>query len=418
MLCKDNLPPACDVPNLVVKSKGERVTSLNENSPEYYEALNITEKIVHLIIMDQTVNYMPSGVDAFMPTMTKLVIIRSTLKSIEQSDLKPFGDLRELDLSENLIQTLEGDLFEHNLKLQLMDLSGNGLMYIGAEILTPLIYLAAADFSSNECIDQMAFTEELQRLINEIGKECSSRDIAKFLPSTTDQRSLDLVCRFPKYNSEISIENLAGRMCEINNLINPSPNQTVISVNGQTDVVFVNVSILNISGRSVKYMPIGIEKFFPHIKTLIVFRAKLQAITQSDLKNFPELDTIHIYNNNLKTIDSNLFEFNPKIQKINMNVNSLRSLDQGLFKPLPLLEEVIFGQNSIETLDSNLFEFNPEMRMIDFSDNHLKIIGEHLLTPLKKLEKATFFNCACVNKNAENQMEIEEIIAEFKTHCT
>lgn len=316
-----------------------------------------------------------------------------------------------------MLQTLNSDLFELNRKLQVIDFSGNELMLIGENILLPLNYLESADFTSNDCVDRLAAREEIQSLVAYMERECSSPDISKYLRSPTDLRSVNLECSFPNY-SEISTENLHGRGCVINNLINPSPNQTVVSVNGGNDTVYDHVKLLFFRGKTVKYLPIGIGKFFPHLKTLIVLKTKLMSITQSDLKQFSKLESIYVWTNIIESIDDNLFELNPEVQRIDFGMNRIKVLGENIFKPLAKLEDVSFWVNNIETLDTDLFKHNPEIRSLDFSDNKIRSVGEDIFKPLTKLQTASFARNICCHKNAESQIEISELIADIITHCT
>lgn len=407
-----NVGTSCEVEGIVVTSPNSTVTSINEKDSEFYKG----QEIEHLLIRDQTVNFMFVGIEIFFPNLNWLEVSRSNLKSIKQWDLKPFKKIQGLDLSGNLLQSLDGDVFEFNPELMIIDLSANELHYIGKNILVPLTQLEQVDFSNNDCIDRLSFRDGIESLATEIANECSLENISKYQSSSRDLRSLNLQCRFPKY-SEISTENLNGRLCQAEGLVNPSPNQTVVTLNGETNSVYDKVSILYIRDRIVKYMPIGMEKFFPHIKTILVFAVKLKAIVQSDLKPFAELETIYIWKNDVEILEDNVFEFNKDLQKVDMSFNKISELNQNIFKPLTKLVEVNFESNKIETLDSNLFEHNPEIRSINFSDNLLKIVGQELLKPLAKLEAAMFEHNFCVDKIA-NGGETDQLIEDFKTSCT
>lgn len=69
--------------------------------------------------------YFPKGIDNFFPDLEEIHIYNSKLKTIKNHDLKTFRKLEKLILQGNEIESLDNDLFEHYLRLQIFNFHGN-----------------------------------------------------------------------------------------------------------------------------------------------------------------------------------------------------------------------------------------------------------------------------------------------------
>ena len=163
----------------------------------------------------------------------------------------------------------------------------------------------------------------------------------------------------------------AGTICETASLELTSPNQVVTTINGQVGSFYHNQKVekLHINSRGLRYMPKGIDKFFPDLEALWIENSELKTIKQADFKSFPKLKEVYMVN------------------------------------------------NKIEKLDSNLFQLNPELRALQFNANKIKIIGRNILSPLLKLDQADFSLNDCINKSAYEKKEFPELIAEMESKC-
>lgn len=155
-------------------------------------------------------------------------------------------------------------------------------------------------------------------------------------------------------------ESLSGKECLVKYLFVSSRNFTVSSINGKTET-HKSTKVLQIIEQTVKFLPNGIERFFPKIQGLWVLYSKLETIEQTDLK------------------------------------------------PFPGLKEIVLRGNQLETLDGNLFIFNLELTLVDLADNKLKIIGEHLIDPLLQLKKICLQKNICVDQEACFHIKLQAV---------
>ena len=80
----------------------------------------------------------------------------------------------QLEIPENNLQIIEGNLFEFNQKLEYVDFDYNKLGRVGDGLLIGLVKLNVAHFRSNSCIREQANTiEEIRDLIQILQLQCS-----------------------------------------------------------------------------------------------------------------------------------------------------------------------------------------------------------------------------------------------------
>lgn len=138
----------CSVQGLEITSPNEEITSVNgRTTPSDLDAL---------YIWGQNMNFFPKGIVKFFPKLKALTVFGSKLKSVKQKDLKYLTKLISLNLSYNVIDTLEMNLFKFNQKLKNIELNGNKLKYVDEDLLNGLNDLQTVFFQNNFCIDAKA----------------------------------------------------------------------------------------------------------------------------------------------------------------------------------------------------------------------------------------------------------------------
>lgn len=156
-----------------ISTEDVTITSINGEEASYYQ----DKKVTYLDINEQTVHYLPKGIENFFPLLERLSIVSAELESVKSDNLKPFGHLQTINLKNNKITTLDNNLFEFNPEITTLWFSHNQLKHIGADILTPLKKLSYADFSSNECVDKLvdeegSETTDFSALVSDFKTKC------------------------------------------------------------------------------------------------------------------------------------------------------------------------------------------------------------------------------------------------------
>lgn len=133
--------------------------------------------VKHLSIRDSDISYLPKQLNSLF-NLTSLLVVRSSLISIQYEDfiglenleylhlgdnyLKFIPDdafyklpqLKHLTLRDNLIEELSRKVFKNNNQLEMLWLYGNNIKTIGYHIFFHLKKLNFVDLSSNKCISK------------------------------------------------------------------------------------------------------------------------------------------------------------------------------------------------------------------------------------------------------------------------
>jgi hypothetical protein len=151
-----------------------------------------------------------------------------------------------------------------------------------------------------------------------------------------------------------------------------SRNEVVTTVNDQSSKDFdgSEVKLLWIHDCTLMFVPEGMGKFFPKLQSLKIWGSKLEKVTKKDLAQFP------------------------------------------------LITEVSICHNELKFLPGDLFEANPELTFVDFSRNKIRRISSGFLEPLTELQRVHLHSNLCINKVANNQLEITETIKNFEENCS
>lgn len=106
----------------------------------------------------QHLPFVPEELSEFFRNLDALWIDRSSLISISANDLRPFPRLVFLQLDDNQLTSLDGDLFAHTPNLQGMSFQWNKIEHIGHDLVTNLNNLTILLLQYNVCVDAWATT--------------------------------------------------------------------------------------------------------------------------------------------------------------------------------------------------------------------------------------------------------------------
>lgn len=130
-----------------------------ENSGNQIYATNSSDFKTVLKTSNNAINFLPEGL-TLIPNISALIMTNCSLRVLTKIDLMEFGDnLQFCNLSNNLLISLEEDLFIYNRNLILLDLSNNPLKVIGGlheefgNNLMKMSNLQGARIVKSQCID-------------------------------------------------------------------------------------------------------------------------------------------------------------------------------------------------------------------------------------------------------------------------
>jgi hypothetical protein len=153
---------------VVTTATGSHIGSRNDASVTAFET-NLSSN---------TINYMPRLYHVF-PNLDRILIQRSHLKEIRQTDLQPFSKLKVLGLYKNDIETIEIDLFKFNLQLQFINLSDNKIRRVDPNVFDHLNQLSHLFIDNNVCVSENAYFNraKIRQLVIKIKKQCNAVDL-------------------------------------------------------------------------------------------------------------------------------------------------------------------------------------------------------------------------------------------------
>lgn len=108
----------------------------------------------------------PRNIEMFFDNLIIMHWETKALEFINADDLKPFPNLKVFAIFDSMILSLDGDLFKHTPKLQIIFFTFNRIQHVGHDLLTDLNDLTEAYFESNPCISESAQTLEAVQQLN------------------------------------------------------------------------------------------------------------------------------------------------------------------------------------------------------------------------------------------------------------
>lgn len=127
------------------------------------------ENLKVLLLDYNDLKVIPEDVFDNLANLEFLSLCLNGIESLSESTFNGLGSLKRLFLHENKIERLGGKIFANNPKLEVIWLQGNKLKFIGADIFSPTIAAKEVFLGSNVCIHSWfpgpSTLEELTELI-------------------------------------------------------------------------------------------------------------------------------------------------------------------------------------------------------------------------------------------------------------
>lgn len=107
----------------------------------------------------------------------------------------------------------------------------------------------------------------------------------------------------------------------------------VTQVTGQPDRPIRLVKALDVQDQQCRFMPSGMDNYFPNVEGLQVANSELEELQSADMQQFPKLKQLFMSENNLQSLENNVFEHCPHIEYINLGHNKLKHMGTDIFAP-------------------------------------------------------------------------------------
>lgn len=135
----------------------------------------------HLLVLGFTSSFssidnFPANLHEIFPNLETIKLQEANISKIDAADLKPLGaKLKELNLTQNVIEVINADLFKFNPNLEIIDFSYNKIKFVAEDVFSNLNNLRILRLNGNPCFSTDVDLP-LHELIEEIDYKCQPTD--------------------------------------------------------------------------------------------------------------------------------------------------------------------------------------------------------------------------------------------------
>ncbi|MEQ2184667.1 hypothetical protein GOODEAATRI_010383 [Goodea atripinnis] len=295
----------------------------------------------------------PEGI----PTETRILdLSKNRLRWVQAGDLAPYPRLEEVDLSENLIATLEPNAFAALLNLKVLKLRGNQLKLVPMGAFAKLGNLTSLDLSENKMVILLDYTFQDMRNLKQL--EVGDNDLV--------------------YISH------------------------KVRLLGLEDLTIERCNLTSISGQTLSYLHSLVTLHLRHLSITALedqnFR-KLTNLRGLDIDHWPYLEYIStlsfqgldlhwlfITNTNITSVPSGSFKNLVHLTHLNLSYNPISTLEPWAFKDLLRLKELIMVSTGLLTVEPHALGGLRQIRVLNFSSNDLQTLEEGSFHSVNSLE--------------------------------
>lgn len=262
-------------------------------------------------------------------------------------------------LSRNVIRELPTAAFNHFKTLNHLDLSGNLLNSISAEVFDGLE--ASLQFLSLSQNRILGFTGDQLKFVN-----------LWFLDISDNQLSEVPVSAFE------SIPSLSHLNMSRSGHISVLPQNVFAHNQGLLSVDLSNIGL--------KALPINLFSKTPNLKQIYLSNNYLQEISEHSFKNLKNLTHLDLSYNNIVNIRTPAFVNVMSIQYLSLKGNQLNAFKGEFFNTGTSLEVIDISDNQLSYLFPSSFKIHPRLREIILTNNKFNFFPSELISTLQYLE--------------------------------
>ena len=302
-----------------------------------------------------------------LPKLTNLYLDYNRVAALSSDILGSIQaeDIRYMSLSRNVIRELPGGSFQMFKNLLFLDLSGNSLAILNAEMFVGLEHsLMELKLSQNK--------------ITNIGN----------IPlKLTQLRRLDLshnnLVDIPR-NAFEGIENLAYLNLSNNHHLAPMPSNVIGSL--------TSLQVLDISNVGLRTIQSEIFSKSPNLRSIYLKNNKISEIADGTFNNLRNLTTVDLSYNNIMTIKPGAFINAMNIRSLSLKGNQLSAFKGEIFNTGTGLEELDISENQLSYLFPTSFRIHPRLKRLIASNNKFNFFPASIIAGLQFLEHIDLSN--------------------------
>lgn len=320
-----------------------------------------------LIIRDNNILLIPGSALGRLPKLSNLYLDYNRVAALSSDILGSIQaeDIRYMSLSRNVIRELPGGSFQSFKKLLFLDLSGNSLAILNAEMFVGL---------ENSLM-------ELKLGQNKI------TNIGNISLQLTQLRRLDLsfnnIVDIPR-NAFEGVENLLYLNLSNNHHLAPMPVSIINSL--------VKLQTFDLSNVGLRTVQPELFSKSPNLKLIYLKNNKINELTEGTFNNLRNLTTVDLSYNNIMTIKAGTFVNAMNIRFLSLKGNQLSAFRGEIFNTGTGLEEIDISDNQISYLFPTSFRIHPRLNRLVASNNKFSFFPASTIAGLQFLEHIDLSN--------------------------
>lgn len=315
---------------------------------------HVANTIEHITISGNRLKNVP--VFGNMTTLMSMNLNSNQISNVPEKAFVGLSALTQLRLEDNKIcdfPTKSLDPIKQSLVL--LDVSGNCLTAIPAQILRNAANLMYLDLGSNNISEINNF-----ELMN--------------LPFLRELRVQNNALRRIHPMAFMNVPQLQYLYLQDN---------IISTLDGNRLQAFKNLEVLDVGNNALYTLPS--LKDLPNLKQVRVDGNLISKIDTLAFSNNPKLQLISIQNNNIVQISRNAFDSLDKLVVLLVGNNSLARIERGMFDGMKNLQQLSIRNNSLTALDASSFAQLPHLTTLDLGYNRIQNIEEGTFEKLAKL---------------------------------
>lgn len=207
--------------------------------------------------------------------------------------------------------------------------------------------------------------------------------------------------------------------CEVKKLKVEEANETITNVIGDNPAgkTIDGVHQLFADEQTIFYLPNGIAKSFPNLKSLIVQDCSVGSVVRSNFEELRSLTALLLPYNQIEQVPEDAFDDLVKLEFLSLALNKIETLNENVFRSLKSLKRLHLYENQLERIESRIFASNHNLEVIWLQGNKLKFIAADFLTPINNVSEVFLGSNVCIHSWFPGPVTLEGLIREIADRC-
>ena len=349
-----------------------------------------TEELSQLERLDLGENNMwslPEGSLCSLHNLELLNLTRNRLREVASfnfnSDARCASSLRELDLSNNSIDSLPSAAFAGLARLRSLDLRSNAITFLADRAFEGLSSLTALRLSDNRLA---SLPPELFNDARDIQEVHLRNNTLNVLPPGLFNELKQLLVLDLSMN-ELTAEwvNAATFTGLMRLVVLDLSNNRIGRLEPAVFRDLYSLQILRLQENLIESLPENTFSALYNLHTLVLSDNQLSVIDSSTLSGLYVLSLLSLDNNRLNTLHPSSLRNASSLQDLHLNGNRLASVPDAL-KATPLLRTLDLGENLISEIPSGTFDHVSQLYGLRLTENHIGNLTKGIFEKIKELK--------------------------------